>query len=347
MKRSVSLKDIAKQLGVSTALVSYVLNGKEKEARVGKEIATEIRRVAKELNYQPNLIARSLKFGSTKTIGLIVADISNPFFSNLARIIENEAKEHGYTVIFGSSDEDKNKFVTVTNALLTRQVDGLIITPVEGSESQIINLQERKIPFVLIDRYYPTIKTNTVVINNYQSTYDATNHLINNGYDRIGMIAYHSSVEHMKERIRGYTEAIKDNKLQNLNYKNLCEVKYNNVNDEIEKIVHKLIFENKVNALFFATVSIAIKSLHIINKYNIHVPEKLALLSFDESDVFDFFNPPVSYIKQNLEEIGKNAVQIVLKNIITDSTGNAFKEIKTEFIARESTKKVDNNFVVS
>ena len=96
MEKKVALKDIAKQIGVSAALVSYVLNGKEKEARVGAGMAEKIRKAAAELNYQPNLIAKGLKMGKTKTIGLIVADISNPFFSGIARIIEEEAKKDGY-----------------------------------------------------------------------------------------------------------------------------------------------------------------------------------------------------------------------------------------------------------
>lgn len=105
MEKKVSIKDIAKEVGVSTALVSYVLNNKEKEARVGKQIAEKVRRVARRLNYSPNLIARSLQSGRTNTLGLIVADISNPFFSYIARVIEDAANQHGYTVIIGSSDE--------------------------------------------------------------------------------------------------------------------------------------------------------------------------------------------------------------------------------------------------
>ena len=108
MQRRVSMKDIADKVGVSIALVSYVLNGQEKEKRVGAEVVKKIREAAKELNYQPNQIARSLRTKTTKTIGLVVADIANPFFGQLARIIENEANNFGYTVIFGSSDEDES-----------------------------------------------------------------------------------------------------------------------------------------------------------------------------------------------------------------------------------------------
>jgi len=132
MERKVSIKDIARHLGVSTALVSYVLNNKAD--RVGAEMAEKIRQAAIQLNYRPNLIARSLQSGKTNTLGLIVADISNPFFSHIARIIEDEAKRSGYTVIFGSNDESVEKSQALLDAFLNRQVDALIIAPAEFTE---------------------------------------------------------------------------------------------------------------------------------------------------------------------------------------------------------------------
>ena len=159
MAKKVSLKDIAKEVGVSTALVSYVLNNL-KEGRISKEIALKIREVAQRLNYRPNQIAKSLKTSKTFTIGLIVADIANPFSSTLARIVEDEANKFNYTVIFGSSDENNQKSAKVIDTLLNRQVDGLIISPPADSESQMIELQNQDIPFVLLDRYFPSVKTN-------------------------------------------------------------------------------------------------------------------------------------------------------------------------------------------
>ena len=197
-----SLKDIAKREGVSVALVSYILNGKEKEMRIGAEVVKKVLQAAEEMNYIPNQIARSLRIGSTKTIGLVVADISNPFFGQLARIVEDEAIKMGYTVIFGSSDEDELKSGLVLNTFLNRQVDGYIIVPSEGSVKQISSLLRRKRPVVLVDRYFPEISCSHIVLNNYQATYDAAAYLINKGYKRIALVAYKTSLIHMKERVR-------------------------------------------------------------------------------------------------------------------------------------------------
>ena len=248
MPRRVSLKDIAEKVGVSTALVSYVMNGKEKEKRVGKEVVKKIRDIALELNYQPNQIARSLRKGSTKTIGLIVADIANPFFGNIARVIEDEANRLGYTVIFGSSDENLSKFGSLVNILINRQVDGFIIVPAEGSELQINALLEKRIPLVLTDRYFRNIAANYVVLDNFGATYDATSHLIENGYHKIGMIAYRTNLIHMQERIRGYVEAMKANNLGN--EVRIEEVRYNHIRIDVENTMKKLaIGEKKTNAI--------------------------------------------------------------------------------------------------
>ncbi|MFV0604579.1 MAG: LacI family DNA-binding transcriptional regulator [Niabella sp.] len=316
MVRKILLKDIAEKVGVSTALVSYVLNGKEKEARVGHEIAEKIRKVTKELNYQPNLIARGLKFGKTKTLGLIVADISNPFFSMLARIVENEANNSGYTVIFGSSDEQLDKSQALIDTMLNRQVDGLIVTPVEASQQQIDAIQKRGIPLVLIDRGFNEFNTNTVVINNREATYDAVRLLINNGYRRIGMVAYEADLTHMKDRIKGYKDALKDNKIK-FSSKWLKTVSFKNTQADVEKAVTDLLKTNGklVDALLFATNSISVSALKVLSRYKIKVPEEVEVLCFDESDVYDFFYSPITYIKQDLEAMGKNAVQILLSDI--------------------------------
>ena len=160
------------------------------------------------MNYRTNQIARSLKTNKTNTIGLILADIANPFSAALARVIEDVADKYGYTVIFGSSDENPEKYRKILDALVNRQADGLILSPPEHAQAQIKDLQQQQIPFVLIDRYFPGIETNYVVLDNYKAAFDATMHLIDCGHKRIGMINYASSLFHLQERTRGYQPAL-------------------------------------------------------------------------------------------------------------------------------------------
>lgn len=212
MKKKTSLKDIAEKVGVSTALVSYVLNNK-KEGRISLQITEKIKAAAKELNYKTNQIARSLKTNKTYTIGLIVADIANAFWGSLARIIEDEAQKNNYTVLFGSSDESAQKSEKLINVLLDRQVDGLIIAPVDNTSAQIAELMENEVPFILIDRYFPGIKTNYVAIDNYKAAGTAVSHLISIGCKRIGLVTFNTTIYNIAERKRGYLSTLKENKL--------------------------------------------------------------------------------------------------------------------------------------
>jgi LacI family transcriptional regulator len=335
VNKKVLLKDIADHVGVSTALVSYVINNKEKEARVSSMMTKKIRKAVIKLNYQPNFIAKSLKSGKTNTIGLIVADISNPFFSNIARIIEDEARKLGYVVIFGSSDESAEKSQSLIDVFLNRQVDAFIIAPAEHTENQIKKLKSR-IPVVLIDRYFPSIETDCVRIDNFQAAYEAVGHLIKNGRKKIAMMAYKIDLQHIIERKNGYKEALKKNGIK-FNPSWLMEATFETVSKDVEREMKRILSQQvKVDALFFATNTLAVAGLKIINQLGIKVPDDLAIVSFDESDAFDFFYSPLTYVSQSLTEIGKGAVKLA-----TDRINNREKKcntivVKPKLILRKS-----------
>lgn len=335
MEKKIALKDVAQHIGVSAALVSYVLNGKEKEARVGADMAKRIKKAAAELNYQPNLIAKSLKMGKTKTIGLIVADISNPFFSNIARIIEDEAKKHGYVVIFGSSDESADKQLDLIEVFSTRLVDAFIIAPTANTEKQIQSIIDRGVPVVLTDRFFPGLKADSVHINNFSAARQAVKQLIKNGRRKIGMLAYDTSQSHMQERKKGYKAALKENSIR-FKKEWMIEANYQQLEKDVAVKLKALLKPLQIDALFFATNSLAVAGLKEINKLGIKVPDDLAIISFDESDAFDFFYSPVTYVSQSLTAIGKEAVRLIL-NRLHQKTKKSFDVIvEAKVIVRES-----------
>jgi LacI family transcriptional regulator len=334
MSKRVSLKDIADHVGVSTALVSYVMNGLEKEKRVGADVVIRIKKAAQELNYKPNRIAQSLRTGTTKTIGLIVADIANPFFGNLARVIEDEASNHGYTVIFGSSDEDSAKSGSLIDILLDRQVDGFIIVPAEGSSPQIKMLQENGVPLVMADRRFEEINSDYVILDNFKASYDAVAHLIENGHRRIGLIVYKSSLFHMRERIRGYVEAMTDHQLQQ--EIRVEEVHYDFIQNETRNCMAELISgDKKVDALLFATNALTISGLYCLKEFNIKVPEDIAIIGFDGNAAFDFFYTPLTYIEQPVDQMGKEAVRLLIGQI-NGSKQNEHVKLNHSLIRRKS-----------
>jgi len=314
MKKKVSLKDIAEKVGVSIALVSYVLNNK-KEGRINKDVALKIKDTAKALNYKANQIAKSLKTNKTYTLGLIVSDISNPFSSTLARIIEDEADKNGYTVLFGSSDEDADKSLKLIDTFLNKQVDGLIIAAAENSLAQIKYLQEEAIPFVLIDRYFPEIKASFIALDNYKAAHEAVKHFLKASYKRIGIINYKSTLNNLKERTQGYIAALKKHNIE-IKKSWIKEICFSNAKMGVEKAMSELLsLKQPVDAVLFASNTIAVHGLKYINKHNIKVPEQLAVISFDESDALDLFHPPLTYIKQPLQQMGETAIKLLLENI--------------------------------
>ena len=334
--KKVSLKDIATEAGVSTALVSYVLTNKDKKARIGEEMAKKIREIARKLNYQPNHIARSLKSGRSFTIGLIVADISNPFFANIARTIEDEAKKHNYNVIFGSSDENVDKSQDLINVLVNRQVDGLIITPTEGSEQQIRQLQEQKIPFVLIDRFFPEIAASYIAVNNRESAAGAVSHLIKAGRKRIGMVAYKTTLHHISERIGGYQDALQQHGIKATNSL-LKKARYSHLKEDIRLAIDELLKgKHPADAIFFATNSLAIEGLKYINTLGIRIPDELAVITFDEGEALDLFYAPVTFVRQPILEIGKAAVRVLLEQILDDTAATTAICIDTTLVVRKS-----------
>lgn len=336
--KKVGLKDIAKKAGVSVATVSYVLS-KGKNSRIGIAMTNKIKKIAKEFNYQPNQIAQSLKSGKTFTIGLIVADISNPFFANIARIIEDVASEFNYTVIFGSSDEKSEKSMHLLKFLSNRQVDGFILAPTEGSEDQIAFLQEQNIPFVLIDRYFPEIKTNYVIVDNFKASYEATELLIKTGNKRIGMIAYGTEFYHMKQRVHGYEKAMQKFGLkQGLNC--LAQIDVSNVQKEVEAAIDSmLVGENRVDALFFATNTLTINGLRYLSELGLKVPNDIRIVNFDAGEAFDFFYCPLTHIKQPLADMGKVAVNILVEQIENPNLAVRQISLPAQLIVRESCYK--------
>lgn len=308
MKKNVSLKDIANKVGVSTALVSYALNNKM-EGRINKEMAARIKAVAEELNYRPNQIARSLKTSKTSTIGLLLADISNPFSSQIARIVENEANKYGYTVIMGSTDENADKTRNLIQLFLNRQVDGLILSLPENTENEVLYLKKQGIPFVLLDRYFPTIPTNVVAIDNFTASRNAIQHLLENEHKRIGVISYKTNLHHLKERLKGALDLLENKSL-------VGEIRLDNIDDDVATAIDLfLALPNPVSAIFFTSNLLTLSGLKHLNKIGVRIPDQLAVVAFDKTDAFELFYTTISHISQPLTQLGETAVTLLRKTI--------------------------------
>lgn len=312
--KKVSIQDIADRLGLSKGTVSLVLNGKAKEGRISETTCKRVLKAAAEMHYQPNEVARSLSTGKTMSIGVVVTDISNEFFGYLTFYIQEQAKKYGYSVIVANSNEDLNDFNNLVTTLLNRQTDGIILVPVDGGEDIAKKIVDRNVPLVQIDRFYPNLASNYIIVNNYESSVDATEQLIKKGCRRIAVVCYKLDQNTLIERKKGCIDTLKRYGL--LDYDIIKDIDFARQEEDIKQAISYLKnCRNKIDAIFFCSRRVFTIGLKYIYQENIKIPEDMQLLCFDRMDLFSIMNVPINYIEQPIQEIAEQAVDILMRII--------------------------------
>jgi LacI family transcriptional regulator len=313
--KKVSISDIARKAGVSVSTVSFVMNDKAIKMRISREVIEKVENVAREMGYRPNQLARGLRTGKTKTIGLIVENISNAFFATLAKSIEDEAKRYDYKVVYCSTDNDEEKARELINLLSQRQVDGYIITPTLGLAEEICKLQAENKPVVLIDRYFPT-HTNipAVLVDNYEGVVSGMEYLLSKGYKKIALVTIETEMAHMNDRLRAYRDVLHRHHVPAAD-RLIRIVPYKSDHEQALKEVSDLVSEagRGLDAVFFLTNYLGVLGIEAIKKLQIRVPEQLAMLCFDDNDIFRLYTPTISVIRQPIEEIGQKAMATLVE----------------------------------
>ena len=331
--KKVSLEDISKELGVSKSLVSFVMNGKAKEMRVSDSMIEKVLLKAKEMNYKANPMARALRTGKSHTIGLIVADISNSFYSKIAKSIENEASKKGYHVIFGSSDESDKKSGELIDLFYNKRIDGLIISPTNGDKENLIKLRESGFPVVLIDRYFKDVESNMVIANNLKGTYDIVNKLIKNGNKKIGYVTHSTESTVVEFGYKGYVKAMEEFGIA-LNNNIIKEVSHANNEKETRIVVTKMIEIDKVDAIFFFNNNLAIEGGKVVRNFNKNNTKNIEIGCFDSSRYLELLDVPFVSAVQKVEELGKISMKLLLLQMKSKSQLNAKEILNAELIDR-------------
>jgi LacI family transcriptional regulator len=341
--KKVSISDIARKAGVSVSTVSFVMNDKAVKMRISREVIEKVENVAREMGYRPNQLARGLRTGKTRTIGLIVENISNAFFATLAKSIEDEAKRYDYKVVYCSTDNDEEKARELINLLSQRQVDGYIITPTLDLAEEICKLQAENKPVVLIDRYFPThAGIPAVLVDNYEGVASGMEYLLSKGYKKIALVTIESEMAHMNDRLRAYHDVLDrhhvpktDRLIRMVPYKSDHEQALGEVSDLLSEAGRGL------DAVFFLTNYLGVLGIEAIKKLKIRVPEQLAMLCFDDNDIFRLYTPTISVIRQPIEEIGQKAMEILVERLrhsgeLGHHTANIPLHLPANLVVRES-----------
>lgn len=340
---AVTIKDIAKALGISTSTVSRALRDSYEISPETKQLVLEC---AEKLNYRPNPIALSLKERRSRSIGVVVCEIANSFFSQIINGIESIAYDKGYNVIISQSNESYEREIMDLHYLASRSVDGLLISlsTETNDTSHLKSLHEKGLPIVFFDRVTDDIKTHSVIVDNFRGAYEATEHLIHQGYRRIAAIANSEFLSITIERLAGYREALKNNGIEeNDNYIKHCF--YGGmIFSEIEESVNKLLtLEKKPDAIFTTSDKLTTGCLKTLKRRGLKVPEEIALVGFSNSDIAELLNPPLTVVRQPAIEMGKAAIELLLQLIESKRPVKQFEKriLTPELLIRESSKKLD------
>ncbi len=322
---------------MSSTAISFVLNGKAREKGISIDSEKRILDYIHEIGYQPNLTAKSLRTGKSNLIAMLVESISDPFFSSVAKVVETEAFKLGYKVFFASTENETSKAKALINIFKDRQVDGYIIAPPPGIEDDIAALiEEDGRSVVFFDRYLAGVTTINVLIDNYDGSSKAVNHLVQNGYKQIGFVTLDSDQTQMKERLSAYQHLLELNKLP------ICikTILYNTDQAEIVSHIQNWLSENKqLDAVYFSTNYLTLSGLEAIRNLNLKVPDNLAVVSFDDSPFFKLYAPSITVIAQPIEIISKKVVECLMEALTKppeNKLAAQFITLNTDLIVRNS-----------
>ena len=325
-----SIKDVAQVAGVSVATVSHVINGTKNVSDSTKAL---VENAVKELDYQPNSVARSLRVSQTNIIGLIIPDISNYFFTSVAKSIEQELSINGYNLLLCNSQENFDIEMKKIAALKAQMISGVIIAPTNRSFDYRNVLPDSKYPIVFIDRKTDILQADTVIVDNYEATFEAISVLIKRNHKRIGFIKGLDGISTTYDRLNGYYMALKTNRVE------IDQALVKDGDSTYEsgyRIMVEYLDNSDITAVFVSNNLMAVGALHCLRDRNIEVPKQMAIISFDDYSWSVITSPPLSAIKQPTKEIGRVAAKMVIDRINDDTKPYEEKRLKAELIIRAS-----------
>lgn len=310
---SSTLKDIAAKTGVSVSTVSRVLHDNSQKYKISNETAARVKLVAKDLGYRVNALARGLRQQKTHEIGIIVPDISNPFFSEIVKSLAGELRKKGYNFIVYDSDEDINIEKTGVKSLLEKRVDGLIIASVGQDFSHIQKIRDAEIPVVMVDRCFDKLDVDSVSVDNVKGALLAVNHLITEGHSRIAFIQGLLGTYANENRLEGYKQALQTAGIP-IDEQLIVGDDFRSFNGYL-KTKSLLNLSKPPTAIFTAGDLIALGTLEACREMNISVPDDLSLITFDDPVFTSYLSPALTAVEQPRFKIAEIVVAMLCSRI--------------------------------
>lgn len=331
-----TLSQVARKAGVGTTTVSRVING---GYRVNPETLERVRRVIQTLGYTPNQAARTLKGQRTKTIGLVIPSIADPFFSNLAEAAQAVARANDSLMIVVTTSNDPRSEMENLDVLIRHRADGLLIVPANSQSQTLHDLIDRiGVPVVAIDRPVAESAITSVVCENFRGAIAGTQHLIDHGYKRIVCLTGESTLYTIRERMRGYRKAVESARLPCIFDTTVKDYK------SAEYAIRSLLDgPNPPDAIFATKNSTTIFAFEVLQTLGVAVPQSIALLGFDDFELASTVRPSISVIQQPVEEIGRRAAEILFDQLLEERKGGGAANPKHPLQIKLQTRLIRRN----
>lgn len=330
-----TIKDIANYTGFSVTTISLVLNNKAH--KIPKSTKDTILDAAEKLNYHPNQLAVGLVKKRTDTIGLIISDVSNVFFSNLAKGVEDECRKKGWNLFLCNTNDKHERDLSYIQILADKGVDGILFCMSLDSDKKkamesIALLEKLKMPFVMIDRFLEEASCSSVIVNHIQGGYAASKYLLEQGHRKIGCVTGPQELEDSRDRLTGYQKALKEYGVpyrQELIY----EGKYDS---ESGYLGAKYLTEQKATAIFTFNDMSAYGAYNYLKKQKIHVPEQISLVGYDDIFFSELLDVPLTTVRQPVYDMGVEAVKQLAEEVENERKSQKCITFQPSLIIRDS-----------
>lgn len=305
----VTIKDVARKAGCSINTVSRALNGKPEISPATK---ARILEVAAQLGYRPNRLARGLRSNKTGIIGVIVADIGNPYFSMVVKGIVKTARAYDYNIVLLSTDEDYNREKEAIQVLLSERVDGVLIAPTQKGTETIEELVESEVPFVLMSRYFAELDTDYVIMDDLKGGFLATEYLVNQGHNRIAMINGPVHISSARERFEGYKKALSQHGLE---VDSSLVVSGALTMEDGYRAARRLLRRSSPSAIFAFSDFVAFGVLRAIREQELRVPGDIAVVGFDDILFASCLETPLTTVDGSKKRLGARAAELLIRKL--------------------------------
>lgn len=335
MTKHITIKDIAREAGVSVSLVSFVMNNRigadgKRKYRVSEDTRLRVLEVARRLNYQPNSAARNLRQGRTHVIGAVLSDMSNIFYGSIARQLEDLAIAHGFTLLIGSTDEDPGKFDSVVRTFLEKDVEGFIVVPAAGCDETMNYLQDVGVPTVVIDRHFPYLRVPNVITDNEDAMEKAFATLLQQGAKRIHMVSYGMRISSIIDRETAFVRCLRQSGVEDPEGR-ISRVSFDMQPEEPGQIVDRLLADG-CDGLVIASNMPAVSIIKALFRRKVRIQKDIRIVSFDYSNVYGLFDPAIPYIQQPLAEITRKASDILFHLIELRNAGGDIRGENARYV---------------